>query len=154
VAKYIEFGLGEERFGIDVLTVQEILLPGELGVTPIPNAPPSLLGVINLRGKIIPCVDLRTRIGLPSRPFDDKTRVVMLKVDTTRIVGVVVDYLTEVREIPSERIEAMRSETDTISDEYIIGVFKEEGRLLVVVDVIGVLYDVTGGRLGSNRGVA
>ncbi|HHJ13778.1 MAG TPA: purine-binding chemotaxis protein CheW [Gammaproteobacteria bacterium] len=101
--QYLTFLLGGEEYGVDILRVQEI--KGWDRVTPIPNTPEYMLGVINLRGAIVPVMDLRRRFGMPVSEFGPTTVVIVLRVcgeDRDRIMGIVVDAVSDVYDIPQE----------------------------------------------------
>ncbi len=159
MSKYIRFSLEDELFGIDILTVQEIVLPGEFRVTRVPNAPEFLVGVINLRGMIVPLVDLSVKLGFARTSIGENSRTIICKLDETRVIGVLIDSLANVIEIPKGKIEPVRSETTIIELRHIHGVFKETGALVVLVDIKSFIFD-TGHTLlkadpiadaGSNR---
>ena len=140
MAKYIVFRLHEEYFGIDVLSVQEIILPSETRVTVIPKSPSHLVGVINLRGMIVPLINLRLLLGLSEENTSMLSRVVLCKIKEGVIIGVIVDELMSVKEITDEMIDDMRSETTIIDPRHIIGVHKQESGLIVLVDIRKILF--------------
>jgi purine-binding chemotaxis protein CheW len=135
VKQLVSFRIGEEEFGVDILMVQEIIrLPI---ITPIPNAPKSILGMINLRGKIIPVVDLRQRIRIRgNKPAADnhKTRVLIVEINT-HVTGFIVDSVSEVMKVsPSEIEPTPHLVVSTVNAEYITGVVKLPNRLVSLLD--------------------
>ncbi len=100
--KYLTFVLEREHYGLDIQHVREII--GLQHITPLPDVPHYVRGVINLRGKVIPVMDVRLRFGLEERPYDARTCIVVINVDEWW-VGLVVDTVSEVVDIPDEQIE-------------------------------------------------
>lgn len=133
--QYLTFCLGEQEFGVDILSVQEIR--GYTAVTPIPNAPRHVAGVINLRGVVVPVIDLRTRFGLPAVE-PTKFTVIVLLVVQRRVVGFIVDTVSDVVDIPASGIQ----ETPDLgaSGESVVSDFVRAGeRLISLLDVPRVL---------------
>lgn len=128
----VTFGIGEEEFGIDILKVQEIIRT--MAITKVPNSPPCVEGVINLRGKVIPVIDLRSRFNMECRPHDSQTRIIVIELHGM-IVGFVVDEVSEVLRIQSNTVEPPPPVVSGIESEYIKGVGKLEDRLLILLDV-------------------
>lgn len=128
----VTFTIGLEEFAVDILRVQEIIRT--MDITNVPRAPDFVEGVINLRGKVIPIVDLRRRFGLDSRPHDKHTRIIVIEIDVM-IVGFVVDSVSEVLRIPSSTIEPPPPVVSGIESEYINGIGQLEERLLVLLDL-------------------
>ncbi len=136
VLQMVSFVLNEEEFGVDILKVQEIIRIVEL--TRVPNAPHFVEGVINLRGRIVPVIDLRKRFGLPQNEFDKNSRIVIVAVNNL-VVGFLVDKVKEVLRVPKAVIEPPPEITSTIHTDYIIGVAKLDDRLLIVLDLEKIL---------------
>ncbi len=136
VLQMVSFVLNEEEFGVDILKVQEIIRIVEL--TRVPNAPHFVEGVINLRGRIVPVIDLRKRFGLPQNEFDKNSRIVIVAVNNL-VVGFLVDKVKEVLRVPKAVIEPPPEITSTIHTDYIIGVAKLDDRLLIVLDLERIL---------------
>lgn len=128
----VSFQLGEEEFGVDILKVQEI--NRMLEITKVPNSPIFVDGVINLRGKVIPILNLRQRFGLEKKELDKKTRIVVVDIDG-KVVGVVVDAVSEVLRLPTDTVEPPPPMVAGIESEYIKGVGKLENRLLILLDL-------------------
>lgn len=132
ILQLVTFKLGSEEFGVDILKVQEIIKM--MNVTKIPNAPVFIEGVINLRGKIIPIVDLRKRLGFEDHEFDKSTRIIVVELDGL-VLGFIVDSVSEVLRIPEDTIEPPPSMVAGIESEYIEGVGKLDDRLLILLEL-------------------
>jgi purine-binding chemotaxis protein CheW len=132
----VSFKIGEEEFGVDILKVQEINRMIE--VTRVPNAPDYVEGVVNLRGKVIPVVDLRKRLGMTSKEKDKNTRIIIVEL-SGKTVGFVVDAVREVLRIPKSVTEAPPALTAGTNAEYITAVGKLDDRLLTLLDLEKVL---------------
>lgn len=128
----VTFGVGSEEFAVDILRVQEINRMMEL--TRIPQSPPDVEGVINLRGRIIPVVDLRKRFGLEPSTQDEQCRIVVIEVHE-KTIGFLVDCVHEVLRIDRSIVEPAPSIVSSIDSEYIAGVGKLEDRLLILLDL-------------------
>ena len=128
----VSFSIGEEEFGVDILKVQEI--NRMLDVTRVPNAPEYVDGVINLRGKVIPIINLRRRFGMERKERDKNTRIVVVEIGG-RVVGFVVDAVREVLRIPSGVTEPPPSLVGGVRSEYITAVGKLEDRLLILLNL-------------------
>jgi purine-binding chemotaxis protein CheW len=134
----VSFHLGEEEYGIDILKVQEI--NRMLDVTRVPNAPPFVEGVINLRGKVIPIIDLRGRFGMERKDRDKNTRIVVVEL-AGKVVGFVVDAVREVLRIQQNDAEPPPSLAWSVGEEYITGIAKLGDRLLILTDLEKVVND-------------
>jgi len=128
----VTFGIGEEVFGVEILKVHEIIRLME--VTKVPNAPAFVEGVINLRGKVIPIIDLRKRFGLQSKEHDKNTRIIVIEI-SEMIMGFVVDSVSEVLRIPSDTVEPPPPVVAGVESEYISGVGKLDDSLLILLDL-------------------
>lgn len=136
VLQLVTFRLGKEEFSLDILSVQEIIRHMEL--TRVPKTPDFVDGVINLRGKVIPVLDLRKRFGLGSDEMTNETRIIVVEV-ANKTVGLKVDAVSEVLRLPADRVEAPPEMVTGVESEYIKGVGKLDGRLLILLDVEKVL---------------
>jgi purine-binding chemotaxis protein CheW len=134
----VSFKIGEEEFGVDILKVQEI--NRMLEVTRVPNSPNYVEGVINLRGKVIPVVDLRMRLGMEQKEHDKHTRIIVMEL-SGRVVGFVVDAVNEVLRIPRSVTEAPPTVAADENTDYITAVGKLEDRLLTLLDLEKVLVN-------------
>ena len=128
----VTFSIGEEEFGVDILKVQEIIRTME--ITKVPRAQVFVEGVINLRGKVIPIIDLRRRFGLSSKEHDKYTRIIVIEI-SKMIVGFVVDSVSEVLRIPASTVEPTPPVVAGVESEYISGVGKLHDRLLILLDL-------------------
>ncbi|MDA8178040.1 MAG: chemotaxis protein CheW [Desulfobacteria bacterium] len=131
VIQLVTFRLGEEEYGVDILKVHEI--NRMMDITSVPNAPDCIEGVINLRGKVIPVINLRKKFGLPHRQADARSKIVV--VDVGKAAGIIVDSVSEVLRIASDVIEPPPPMTASIGSEYILGVGKLKDRLLILLDI-------------------
>lgn len=132
----VSFKIGSEEFGVDILKVQEINRMVE--ITRVPQAPSYVEGVINLRGKVIPIIDLRKRFDLDVKEYDKNTRIVVVNINDN-IMGMIVDSVSEVLRLPSNTIEPPPEIVTDINSEYIKGVAKLEGKLLMFLDLSKVI---------------
>jgi len=126
------FKIGSEEFGIDILKVQEINRMVE--ITRLPQAPDYVEGVINLRGKVIPIVDLRKRFGLDVKEHDKNTRIVVVDI-SGHVTGMVVDSVSEVLRLPTNTIEPPPEIVTGVDSQFIRGVAKLDDRLLIFLDL-------------------
>ncbi|HLP18080.1 MAG TPA: chemotaxis protein CheW [Bacteroidota bacterium] len=135
----VSFNIGEEDFGVDIVKVQEIIRM--LNVTQVPNSPSYVDGVINLRGKVIPVIDLRSRIGMPRIAHTKNTRIVVIEL-VGKTVGFVVDAVSEVLRIPKSVTEPPpQTVMQNMKTDYITSVAKLEDRLLILLDLEKILSD-------------
>jgi purine-binding chemotaxis protein CheW len=132
----VSFTIGDEEFGVDILKVQEI--NRMVDVTRVPNTPEYVDGVINLRGKVIPIIDLRRRFGMDRKVKDKNTRIIVVELNG-RVLGFVVDAVSEVLRIPKSVTEAPPPIIAGIEAEYITAIAKLENRLLILLDLERVL---------------
>jgi purine-binding chemotaxis protein CheW len=128
----VTFEVAGEEFAVDILAVQEInrMMP----LTRVPASPPAVEGVINLRGKIIPVLDLRRRFGMPVGERTDQMRIVVVEVHG-RVIGFIVDSVHEVLRISSSIVEPAPAMVCSVDSEFIAGVGKLEDRLLILLDL-------------------
>lgn len=135
--KFLSFRIGKEEFGVEILRVREII--GILGITPLPQTPPYVKGVINLRGKIIPVIELRTRLGIGPREYTDETCIIVVEVsdagDDRLSMGVIVDSVSEVMDIPRASIEPAPRFGGGLDTNFILGIGKVRARVLILLDI-------------------
>jgi purine-binding chemotaxis protein CheW len=143
----VTFEVANEEFAVDILSVQEINRMMEL--TRVPQSPPDVEGVINLRGKIIPVIDLRKKFGMPNTEKTDQNRIVVVEVQK-KMLGFIVDRVHEVKRIDSSVVEPAPAMVCSINADFIKGVGKLEDRLLILLD-IEKLFDQTGAGAERNR---
>lgn len=147
----VAFQLGEESYGVDIAQVQEIIRMQP--VTKVPGAPTFVEGVINLRGRVIPVLDLRKRFNLPTRQDTKDTRIVVVEVPP-HTVGMIVDAVDEVLRITEDRVEPPSPFIASIDTEYLRGVGKLEGKLLILLDLSKVLSKEEKNALEDLKGMA
>jgi len=128
----LTFTLGKEEYGIDILKVQEIR--GYDAVTTIANSPEFIKGVINLRGIIVPIVDMRIKFSLGNVTYNELTVVIILNV-ANRVVGMVVDGVSDVIALSADQIKAAPEFSSSLDMEYITGVGTVDERMIIVVDI-------------------
>ena len=131
-SEFLTFTLGAEEYGMDILKVQEIR--GYDAVTAIANTPPFIKGVINLRGIIVPIVDLRIKFNLGKVDYDQFTVVIIINLGT-RVVGIVVDSVSDVLSLKPEQIKSAPSLSTTLDTRYIMGLGTVDERMLILVDI-------------------
>jgi purine-binding chemotaxis protein CheW len=140
--KYLTFALGEEEYGVEILKIREII--GVMEVTTVPQMPRFVKGVINLRGKVIPVIDLRLRFGLDPKPYDERTCIIVAEVraqDTSVQMGLVVDTVSEVVTINLEEMEATPAFGVNVDTHYILGMAKLKGKVKILLDIDKVLTE-------------
>ncbi|OIP95968.1 MAG: chemotaxis protein CheW [Syntrophobacteraceae bacterium CG2_30_61_12] len=138
--KYLTFSMANEEYGIGILKVKEII--GMMPVTPVPRTPGYVKGVINLRGKVIPVIDLRLRFGMPQAEYTDRTCIIVVDVTTSAgelQMGIVVDSVSEVLNIKPEEIDPTPSFGTNLQTEYIMGMAKMDAGVKILLDINQVL---------------
>lgn len=133
----VGFRIGTETFGVRIGSVREIVRVPE--ITAVPNAPESIEGVINLRGKIIPVMDLRKRFGSPNVQPDKKNRILVVELEK-RLLGLIVNSASEVIKIPPSEIEPPGNVFAEGESNYVTGVGKLNGRLIILLDIQKLLH--------------
>jgi purine-binding chemotaxis protein CheW len=146
-SQYLTFSLGQEEYGVEILKVQEI--KGYSTITPIPNTPPHVKGVMNLRGTIIPVVDLRSKLGMPTAEYSPFTVIVVVKVGS-KTMGLVVDAVSDVLNIPSRGLQPTPDFGAQVDAAFISGMAKAGEKLVVLLDLDRVLSVDAGGLGGVN----
>ncbi|HUI29740.1 MAG TPA: chemotaxis protein CheW [Candidatus Acidoferrales bacterium] len=136
IYQLVSFVVQNEEFGVDILRVQEIIRTVE--ITRVPKSPVFVEGVINLRGKIVPVIDLRTRFGIEKKTHDNETRIIVVELPD-KVVGFLVDMVKEVIRVEKSVIEPPPELTTNINANYITGVAKLQDRLLILLDLDKVL---------------
>ncbi len=132
----VSFKIGNEEFGIDILKVQEIIRL--MTITEVPNSPEFVEGVINLRGRVIPVLDLRVKLGMSRIEHSSSTRIIVVEINNTT-VGFIVDAVSEVLRIPQNITEPPPEIVAGVESEYITAVGKLEDRLLILLDLEKIL---------------
>lgn len=136
VDQYLTFIMDDEEYGVDILRVQEIR--GWEHVTPVPNTPEYIKGVINIRGTIVPLVDLRARFSIEQIPYVATTVVIVLKVigeNSERIMGIVVDAVADVYNIEPEKIKPAPDFGSVVSIEYVKGLSSIDEKMLILLEI-------------------
>jgi purine-binding chemotaxis protein CheW len=134
--QYLTFRLGQEVYGVEILKVQEI--KGYTPVTPVPNTPAYLKGVMNLRGTIVPVVDLRAKFGMSEAEYSQFTVIIVLTVGA-KVVGLIVDAVSDVLNIPRGDIQATPDFGAHVDARFISGLAKAGDKLVVLLDIDRVL---------------
>ena len=135
-SQVVSFRLGEEEYGVNIMTVQEIILLG--CITQVPEVPEHVLGVINLRGNVIPILNLRRRFGMPDQEPEDATRIVVMNLNG-RTVGVVVDAVSEVLRLSLDDVSPTPQSLSSAGKDYITGLAQSGERLLILLDMARLL---------------
>jgi purine-binding chemotaxis protein CheW len=137
--KYLTFTLAGEEYGIGILKIKEII--GMMSITSVPQTPSFVKGVINLRGKVIPVVDLRLRFAMDAIDYNDRTCIIVVEIggSTDIVIGIVVDSVSEVLNIKSEDIEDTPTFGTSLNTDYILGMAKMEGKVKILLDIDTVL---------------
>jgi purine-binding chemotaxis protein CheW len=140
--KYLTFQLASEEFGIQVLKVREIM--GVQDITAVPQTPAHVKGVINLRGKVVPVIDLRLKFGLPAAEYTARTCIIVtqLKSDnSTVLIGVVVDCVAEVLSLSGQEIEDTPDFGEKLETRYLLGMAKVKGKVKILLDIDRILSE-------------
>ena len=132
----VVFGIADEEFGVDIIQVQEIVRLQE--ITKVPNAPAFVEGIINLRGRVIPLVDLRKRFNFSQKEHDDDSRIIVTTIEEN-LIGIIVDSVAEVLRIEEEAIEPAPPIVAGVGREYLEGVGKIDNRLIVLLELEQIL---------------
>lgn len=128
----VGFRLGNEEYGIEITTIQEIILMGD--VTRVPQVPHFIKGLINLRGSVIPIIDLRKRFGLPATERTDESRVVVVNL-SEKTMGLIVDAVTQVIRVNKDQVEPTPPTVSAAGKEHIAGLAKFDNRMLILLDI-------------------
>lgn len=138
--KYLTFILADEGYGISILKIKEII--GMIPITQIPRTPEYVKGVINLRGKVIPVIDLRSRFGMGAIDYTERTCIIVVEVygiDATVQIGIVVDAVSEVLNIKSTEIEPQPNFGTSVNNNFILGMAKIDDGVKILLDIDRVL---------------
>jgi purine-binding chemotaxis protein CheW len=139
--KLLTFSLGAEGYGISILNVKEII--GMLDITQVPRTPTFIKGVINLRGKIIPVMDLRIKFGMDEKPYNERTCIVVIEINiqgNQRLLGMVVDTVSEVINVAAEEIEPAPQYGSKLEHNLIAGMAKIKDRVVIILDIDEVVF--------------
>ncbi|MEW6171650.1 MAG: chemotaxis protein CheW [Bacillota bacterium] len=136
--KFLTFYLGEEEYGIEIRHVTEII--GIQTITDVPDMPTYVKGVINLRGKVVPVIDVRLRFGMEERAYDDRTCIVVINIEN-HAVGLIVDRVSEVLDIPKSDVEPPPKVKKGESSRFIQGMGKVGEQVKILLNADKVLFD-------------
>lgn len=137
--KYLTFTLADEEYGIGILKVREII--GIMPITPVPQTPGFVKGVINLRGKVIPVLDLRLKFGMSEKEYNERTTIIVVEIagssgsSGTVSIGIVVDSVSEVINIQESEVEDTPTFGTKLETQYILGMAKLEGGVKILLDI-------------------
>ena len=138
--KYLTFSLADEEYGIGILKIKEII--GMMPITTVPQTPEFVKGVINLRGKVIPVIDLRLRFGMEAIDYTERTCIIVVEIEGsagTVQIGIVVDAVSEVLNVNAEDVEETPTFGAKLNTDYILGMAKMEGGVKILLDIDRVL---------------
>ncbi len=138
--KYLTFTLASEEYGIGILKIREII--GMMPITTVPQTPGFVKGVINLRGKVIPVIDLRLRFGMDAIDYTERTCIIVVEIEGsagTVQIGIVVDAVSEVLNVNAEDVEETPTFGAKLNTDYILGMAKMEGGVKILLDIDKVL---------------
>lgn len=138
--KYLTFRLAQEEYGLEILKVQEIIQLQ--AITRVPRTPPYVRGVINLRGKVIPVVDLRAKFGIEGTEDTERTCIIVVQIhagEALLVIGILIDEVREVLDIRAENIEESPSFGSSVETEFILGMGKVNGQVKILLDIDRVL---------------
>lgn len=141
--KYLTFFIDEQQFGIDILKIIEIIKPPH--ITIVPNTPASVKGVINLRGKVVPVVDLRLKLDMSEIDFQKSTRIIVMEIkrnESVDQIGIIVDAVSEVTDVKAQEIEEPPKFGTSIDTTYILGMVKQGARITILLNIEHVLYNI------------
>ena len=136
--KYLTFFLGDQEYGLEILKVREII--GMVPITPMPRTPSFIKGVINLRGKVIPVIDLRAKFTMAAVEQTEETCIIVVDVNSVEM-GIVVDKVSEVQTIAEADISDSPSFGVSVDTDFILGIGKQKGKVTVLLDIGRVLTD-------------
>jgi len=154
--KYLTFALGKEEYGIPIQRVKEII--GMMEITGVPRTPDFIKGVINLRGKIIPLMDLRLKFGLAERPYSERTCIIVVEVASeeergVRMMSIAVDMVSEVVNIADGDVEQPPRYGNGVDIRFLRGMGKVKGKVVMLLDMDRVLSAEEFALLGDVKGV-
>ena len=139
--KFLTFELGGEEYGVEILKVKEII--GIMNITSVPQTPHYVKGVINLRGKVIPVIDLRLKFGMETHEYDERTCIIVIDIADRFgkgiVMGIVVDSVSEVLNIREEDIEETPTFSVNLNTGFILGMAKVKGNVKILLDIDKVL---------------
>ena len=138
--KYLTFALGREDYGLEILKVREII--GIMNITAVPQVPVYVKGVINLRGKVIPVIDLRLKFGMPSIDITPETCIIIVNLKDV-LIGIIIDRVKEVLEIKQDKIEASPNFGADVHTDFILGIAKFNDSVKILLNIERILGEDT-----------
>jgi purine-binding chemotaxis protein CheW len=141
--KYLTFLLEKEIYGISIKSVKEI--NAMMNITPVPNMPDYMKGVINLRGKIITVMDLRLRLGMEEKEYSERTCIVIVEVEGQKgkkKIGIVVDSVSEVSDIKSSELEDFEDDYTNVGDIFVEGIAKTKSKIIILLDITKIVNNI------------
>ena len=138
--KLLSFSLGNEEYGVSIMKVKELI--GMMDITPVPKTPDFIKGVINLRGKIVPVMDLRTKFGMVAQEYDERTCIIVVEVlikEVARTIGIVVDCVSEVINIDETQIDPPPESGNSVDADTILGIGKLKEGVVIILDIDKIL---------------
>jgi len=132
--QFVVFKLGIEEYAVPILKVNEIIRLKGINITEVPNTHKYILGIINLRGEVVPIMDLRVRFNMEKKELDDNHRIIIVNMQDKK-VGLLVDSVSEVVQIDGSEITLPPDEISDIDDKYITGVAKYQDRIFIILDI-------------------
>lgn len=140
INQYILFKAGQEEYAAHILNINEVIRMKGINITGVPNTPSYVIGIINLRGEVVPIIDLRTRFNIKESATQEDNRILITNLND-RIVGILVDCVTEVSMIDSQDISEPPEEISDINNQYIMGVTQIKDRLVIILDIERIIYE-------------
>lgn len=150
--KYLTFILGRESYGLEILKVREIIGGRGMAITPLPQVPDEVKGVLNLRGKVIPIIDLRLRFRMQGREYDRETCIIVIHIGAL-LIGIAVDTVSEVITITEEKIDPPPVMGNSIETDFLLGMGRAGDRVVLLLNIENVLK-VEGMDISATGGVA
>ncbi|MBN1468216.1 MAG: purine-binding chemotaxis protein CheW [Fusobacteriaceae bacterium] len=141
--KYLTFLLEKEIYGISIKSVKEI--NAMMNITPVPNMPDYMKGVINLRGKIITVMDLRLRLGMEEKEYSERTCIIIVEVEGQKgkkKIGIVVDSVSEVSDIKSSELEDFEDDYSKVGDLFVEGIAKTKSKIIILLDITKIVNNI------------
>ena len=130
--QYVNLLLNNEKYGIDIMDIEEILRM--LDITKVPKAPNFVEGIINIRGKVIPIVDLRKKMGIPANEYTNSTRIIVVSLKGKK-VGFIVDHVEEVLRVDSDLVDKAPTASTSVDNSYIKGVARLQSGMVIILDI-------------------
>jgi len=130
--QYVVFGIEDESFALDIEKVKEIIIPVE--IAKVPNVPEFIEGMINIRGKIHAVVNMRSKFKIPKKDFDEGTKIILVNMNSV-LAGIIVDGVAEIIRVEAEDIDKAPEIISKANPEYINGVIKKEGKMVIILDI-------------------